>query len=115
MDTDWDESVILDLIHLSEFTGDNIDVRNSALNVFVDNAPGYYDLLLAANSENWKERAHKLKGAARSLGAWRTAKQGERAEYLETPFENDQAREACLIELKARLDELITHIQTILK
>ncbi|UTW54202.1 Hpt domain-containing protein [Kordiimonas sp. SCSIO 12610] len=115
MDTNWDESVILDLVHLSEFTGGNDDVRDSALRVFVENAPQYYELLVASDADNWKERAHKLKGAARSLGAWRTAKQGERAEFLEGPYENEAARLDCLSELKARLDELISHIQLILK
>ena len=114
MDTNWDETVILDLAHLTEFTGDSIDIRNSAMAVFVDNAPKYYDLLLAADESNWKERAHKLKGAARSLGAWRTAKQGERAEYLQEPFVNDQHRTECLQELKVRLDELIAHIKDVM-
>ncbi len=114
VNTDWDESVILDIAHLSEYTGGSDEIRDKALSVFIENAPEYYELLLSADTDNWKERAHKLKGAARGLGAWRTAKQGERAEFLDAPFINNEDRERCLHELKVRLDELIAHIQGLL-
>jgi HPt (histidine-containing phosphotransfer) domain-containing protein len=114
VNTDWDESVILDIAHLSEYTGDNDEIRDKALSVFIENAPEYYELLLSADADNWKERAHKLKGAARGLGAWKMAKQGERAEFLDAPFVNNEDRKRCLAELKTRLDELITHIKGLL-
>jgi HPt (histidine-containing phosphotransfer) domain-containing protein len=113
MASDWDENVILDMDHLQEYTGGDKEITAKALSIFCDNAPGYLELLKQADGETWKSRAHKLKGAARSLGAWRVAKQGERAEFLEDPMQVDGRKDACIAELEDRLDELIDHIKTL--
>ncbi|MCJ9430303.1 Hpt domain-containing protein [Kordiimonas marina] len=110
-ESDWDESVILDAGHLRGFTAGDTDLEITVLTVFTDNTPGYLETLRASDGENWKSDAHKLKGAARSIGAWRLARVAERAEFMGNPAPGDPRRDAVLDELKGRLDELIRHIE----
>jgi len=109
-ETKWDESVVLDRAHLSGFTGGDEDLEEEILGIFAINAPGYLAMLQAAPVTEWKAHAHKLKGAARSIGAWRLAVEAERAE-LEMPERSDTERAACLVELALRLEELLGVIQ----
>ena len=81
-ETNWDERVILDDCHLSKFTGGDPDFENQILGIFLDNAPKYLVELDTIDVGNWKATAHKLKGAARSIGAWQLARQAERAEHM---------------------------------
>ncbi len=110
-ETDWDESVILDEGHLSTFTGGDPDFENQILNIFLDNAPSYLTALKDVDDGSWKATAHKLKGAARSIGAWRLAREAERAEHLGAPSVGDQKRIATVSELQSRMENLVRHIK----
>jgi len=110
-ESNWDESVILDAGHLRGFTAGDTDLEITVLTVFTDNAPGYLETLRTSEGESWKSDAHKLKGAARSIGAWRLARDAERAEFMEKPAPGDAGRDAVLKGLDARLHELIRHIK----
>ncbi|MEX0297626.1 MAG: Hpt domain-containing protein [Kordiimonas sp.] len=110
-ETNWDESVILDEGHLSTFTGGDPDFENQILDIFLDNAPTYLTALIDVDGGNWKATAHKLKGAARSIGAWRLAREAERAEHLGAPAIDDRRRMATISELQLRMENLVHHIK----
>lgn len=110
-ETDWDEGIILDDNHLSTFTGGDPDFEDQILNIFLDNAPGYLVKLGTVDQGNWKATAHKLKGAARSIGAWQLARQAERAERMGTPAHGDTKRNAVVEELQARMTLLVKQIK----
>jgi len=107
----WDESVILDIVHLSNFTGNDPDFECQVLDIFMDNAPGYLEALSQTEQDGWKMRAHKLKGAARSIGAWQLARAGERAEQMSNPPAHDPKRIAILKTLEKRLADLGQYIE----
>ncbi len=107
----WDESVILDIAHLSGFTGGDPDFENQVLNIFLDNAPGYLISLSETDTENWKAAAHKLKGAARSIGAWRLACAAERAEKMRAPDQGDNTRAPIIATLQTRMSQLVDFIK----
>jgi len=107
----WDETVILDLAHLSGFTGGDPDFECQILDIFLDNAPGYLENLSAIDQENWKTTAHKLKGAARSIGAWALARAAERAEQMGSPEPTNLRRVQIIALLENRLAELIAFIE----
>lgn len=110
-ESDWDESIILDRDHLAAFTGGDPDFEKKILDIFLDNAPQYLASLRDTGASDWKATAHKLKGAARSIGAWNLAREGERAEHMGTPMEDDPKRQTILQELEKRLALLVSHIE----
>ncbi|WCL53081.1 Hpt domain-containing protein [Gimibacter soli] len=110
--SNWDESVILDRAHLAGFTGGDEDLEAEILGIFAANAPNYLETLKTAAVADWKAHAHKLKGAARGIGAWRLAVEAERAE-TEMPERSDAERAACLAELTVRLDALLAEIRAV--
>lgn len=110
-ESDWDENVLLDTDHLAEFTGGDPVFQKQVLKVFLDNAPTYLDVLCKPGNENWRTDAHKLKGAARSIGAWRLAREAERAEQLGFPASDDPRRASIGAELSVRLSATIEEIQ----
>lgn len=110
-ETNWDETVILDDEHLSTFTGGDPGFEAQILDIFLDNAPGYLAALRDTGVGEWKSTAHKLKGAARSIGAWRLAREAERAEHLGAPAVDDPRRATTLSELEVRLAGLVSHIE----
>ena len=77
----WDESVVLDPTHLRGFTGGDTDLEAQVLEIFIESAPTYLVALEAAGASEWQGCAHKLKGAARGIGAWCLAVAAERAEH----------------------------------
>ncbi|SDD57825.1 Hpt domain-containing protein [Kordiimonas lacus] len=105
-ESDWDESVVLDREHLKGYTGGDAYLARDVLKIFLDNAPLYLDALSSAEGDGWRSSAHKLKGAARGIGAWRLARAAERAEMLGEPAANDPRRGPILDTLKERLAEL---------
>jgi len=107
----WDETIILDHEHLSGFTGGDLDFECEVLDIFLNNAPGYLETLCDEESEGWRVTAHKLKGAARSIGAWRLARSAERAERLAAPMPDDPRRVAILKDLADRLATLVKFIK----
>lgn len=112
-ESNWDETIVLDRAHLAGFTGGDPSFEKQVLGIFMENAPSYLDILRECDSDNWKSSAHKLKGAARSIGAWRLARAAERAERMQPPMAADAKRDALFEDLQERLDSLLTHIQAI--
>lgn len=110
-EADWDETIVLDDTHLGTFTGGDPDFEKQILEIFLDNAPSYLTALKDVNQADWKSTAHKLKGAARSIGAWRLAKEAERAEHMGAPSLSDVRRRAVILELEDRLHGLVDHIK----
>lgn len=110
-ESNWDETVVLDVSHLSGFTGGDPDFECQVLDIFLDNAPGYLEILLSVEAEDWKTSAHKLKGAARSIGAWRLARAAERAEFMGSPASGDPKRNEVIKSMGERLAELVRFIK----
>jgi len=108
----WDEAVVLDVAHLSGFTGGDPDFESHILGIFVDNAPGYLKALARTEEDGWKTTAHKLKGAARSIGAWNLARAAERAEKMPSPAAEAAERRQILKTLEGRMKNLLHFIET---
>ncbi|MFC4349649.1 Hpt domain-containing protein [Kordiimonas lipolytica] len=111
-ESDWDESVVLDRKHLVGYTGGDEYLARDVLKIFLENAPLYLDTLEAAEGEGWRSSAHKLKGAARGIGAWRMARAAERAEMMGEPAADDPRRPKILGVLRERLGELAAAINS---
>ncbi len=107
----WNEEIYLDEKHLEEFTGADRGLQEQVLDIFMDNAPKYLETLCQPGNENWRSDAHKLKGAARSIGAWRLACEAERAEAMGYPPLDDPRRLEAGRELLLRLEETISVIR----
>lgn len=107
----WDEAVILDVAHLSGFTGGDPDFESHILGIFVDNAPGYLQALASIEEDGWKTTAHKLKGAARSIGAWNLARAAERAEKMPSPAVDAVGRHQILKILNDRMKNLLLFVE----
>lgn len=108
----WDETIVLDISHLSGFTGGDPDFECQVLDIFLDNAPGYLEALCQTGQEDWRATAHKLKGAARSIGAWRLARVAERAEHMGSPAVDDPRRKDITKLLGERLADLVRFIRS---
>ena len=107
----WNENIVLDESHLDDFTGGDKGFQEQVLGIFLENAPTYLETLCKPGNENWRSDAHKLKGAARSIGAWRLACEAERAEAMGYPPSNDPRRLESSRELLSRLEETVRVIQ----
>jgi len=107
----WDETIVLDISHLSGFTGGDPDFECQILDIFLANAPGYLDTLEKTDQEGWKATAHKLKGAARSVGAWALARAAEKAELMGNPETDDPRRTKIIVLLAERMKELVLFIE----
>ncbi|WP_417450205.1 Hpt domain-containing protein [Kordiimonas sp.] len=101
-----DHEGTLDPLHLSGFTGGDEDLEVEVLQIFQANAPGYLAVLESAGPGNWKPAAHKLKGAARGIGAWSLAREAERAEHNASEAADAEGREARLSQLRECLQQL---------
>ncbi|WP_417457321.1 Hpt domain-containing protein [Kordiimonas sp.] len=109
--SNWNEDVVLDPDHLRGFSGGDRDFEAQILAVFADKAPGYLADLSSAGETDWRSNAHKLKGAARSIGAWRLAREAERAEHQDGIHEDDTLKTRVLQELDSRLQQLLDTIK----
>lgn len=105
----WDEKIIYDPNHLADFTAGDQELIHEVLVTFKRNAPNYL-LELAKAEGDWRQKAHKLKGAARAIGAWNLAVEAERAERANEPVTGSPARKARVAELAKRLELLISHL-----
>lgn len=103
----WNENIVLDQSHLDDFTGGDRGFQEQVLSIFLENAPKYLEILCKPGNENWRSDAHKLKGAARSIGAWRLACEAERAEAMGYPPLNDPRRIEAGKELRVRLEQTV--------
>lgn len=73
---------VLDRNILIEATGGDQELIGEILAVFFGNAPDYLDALdQAETAQDWQAHAHKIKGAARGLGAGELAKAAAEIEY----------------------------------
>lgn len=108
----WNEKVVLDHKHLTGYTGGDVELARQVLEIFADNAPTYLASLKASDCDSWRQAAHKLKGAARGIGAWRLARAAERAEFMGEPKLEDPKRQAILSELDDRLSQLLAEIKS---
>ncbi|GHF26286.1 hypothetical protein GCM10017044_21510 [Kordiimonas sediminis] len=103
----WDESIVFDSTHFRDFTEGDPYLETDVLSIFIENAPTYLEALKSAGPGEWRTCAHKLKGAARSIGAWNLAREAERAEHRNTLGLDDPDRNVFIQELHARLETLI--------
>ena len=111
-ESDWDESLILDLAHLKEFTAGDEQLEQHVLSLFAEHAPVYLKDLKNSDPDDWRSTAHKLKGAARSIGAWRLAREAERAEHMSgANIIGIEKRKETLVELGFRLDQLMDFLE----
>ncbi len=109
MGNSGDTLMVLDREFLRGFTAGDPDLERHLINVFIDHAPSYLENLQLADGENWQAAAHKLKGAARSVGAFQLA---EAAEKAETIRQDDKRREA-LAGLENKLQVLCSYVESI--
>ncbi len=105
----WDKALLLDHSFLDDYTGHDPDLKADVLNIFKDKAPGYLSDL-ASDDGNWAARAHKLKGAARGIGAWNLAVAAERAEQMSEPPLNSDHRHQIIADLSERLNALLNYL-----
>lgn len=95
-----------DRAYFASYTGGDDVLANEVLDLFFDNAPSYLDALTKAEgSDDWRAAAHRLKGAARSIGARPLARAAAEAETAPRP---DQA--AAVERVRAELDRLRAHL-----
>ena len=95
---DWD--------YFRNFINDDIDLELEILSIFLESAPVYIEEIEVSSVADWPAACHKLKGAARAIGAWALAYQTELAELSQTPDQASDARRAIITELKNRYNEL---------
>ncbi len=75
----------VDLIHLSRQTGGDRDLEREVLAMFLSQCHQAVEAIAHADGERARrENAHRLKGCARAIGAWRVAVEAERVEAGET-------------------------------
>ena len=104
----------LDLVHLAKYTFGDRGLECELLGLFRSQAGIYVNRLeTAANTKEWADAAHSLKGSARGLGAWAL---GDIAEDVEPLSFDDEAgrgiavarvREAILV-VNVYIDELMS-------
>jgi HPt (histidine-containing phosphotransfer) domain-containing protein len=111
----WDERIVLDTGHLRGFTGGDSDLEAQVLEIFRSSAPAYLSALEAADDAAWKGCAHKLKGAARGIGALRLSCLAERVEHDSAAPTDRALAERHFRELPERLQQLSEAITMRLK
>lgn len=92
---DWD--------HLREFVSNDRDLEIEILSIFLENIPCYIKELEISDVMEWAATCHKLKGAARAIGAWAFAYQSELAEFSDPPEIGSQERVIVMECLKGKL------------
>ena len=96
---DWD--------HLREFVSNDRDLEIEILSIFLENIPDYIKELEISDAVEWASTCHKLKGAARAIGAWAFAYQCELAEFSDPPEIGSQERIIIIECLKEKLKPLL--------
>lgn len=59
----------LDRSHLADYTGGDRELEREIIGLFLANLPSYLEAFERAGEAEWRSAAHRLKGAARSIGA----------------------------------------------
>ena len=88
-------------------TGGDRDLAREVIGIFLDNARDYLGALDgAADLAAWQGAAHKLKGAARGLGAWRLEELCRQAEAV---GDLEGERHALSTAIAAAIDDIRAH------
>lgn len=101
---DWD--------HLREFVSDDSDLEIEILSIFFENTPNYIKELESSDVMEWAATCHKIKGAARAIGAWAFAYQSELAELADPPEIDSSGRKVIIDILKGKLKVLQQEISS---
>lgn len=106
----------IDLAHLGIYTQGDAALERELFQLFGGSARSYVDAMRRAEDhEAWRQAAHGLKGAARSIGAFGVADLAERAEEADEPVGSDEAA-GYLSDLEAALDQvdrfIAAHLET---
>lgn len=82
--------MILDTGQLADYSGGDRELEAQILSSFLANALAYLDAIdVASGTDSWPACVHKLKGAARAVGAEHLANLAEAAEILTDPSEQN--------------------------
>lgn len=100
----------IDREHLAGYSGGDAALEAELVEFFAENAVLYIEELAAAgDAQAWRMAAHKLKGAARSIGALDL---GNEAEKAERAFETLQAS-GSETEKQRQLDALMAQLERV--
>lgn len=103
----------VDLAHLARYTLGDVALEREVLELFCTQAVAYLEQLRAATSQkDWSHAAHSLKGSARAIGAWRTARVAEHIEALRADIP-PEVRAAQVDELEASLREATAFVASL--
>ncbi|MFZ5609127.1 MAG: Hpt domain-containing protein [Pseudomonadota bacterium] len=104
--------MLYDRAHLAGFTEGDLDLEHALLSAFCANARDYLDILMRAPAgQEWTDQAHKLKGAANSVGVWSVARWCALAEDEPEKFINADQRQKLadhILDVIARLENAIS-------
>lgn len=100
----------VDREHLAGYTGGDKALEAELVAFFAENAVLYIkDLAAAPDAEAWRAAAHKLKGAARSIGAFLLGNEAEKAEKASATLltaGSEMEKQQQLSALKAELERV---------
>ncbi|GER06958.1 hypothetical protein GCM10007972_19940 [Iodidimonas muriae] len=96
----------IDHTHLDNFTGGDKALQDEVIDIFIKNTPDYFAALETSSPQDWRTALHRLKGAARSIGAKPFALLAQKAEKAEP--KDYEAHRCALREEFARLKATIT-------
>lgn len=105
--------MIIDSNHLRSFTLGDEDLERDLLRLFRENMPDYIAILeneLSTGSEEFARTAHKIKGVARGLGAFKMASLAQKIEIISVPEDRVLAlKQLCcvVLETETELEKLI--------
>ncbi len=88
------DDAALDRDHLDAYTDGDKSLQREVLSLFAEQAPRYIASLARAldDDEAWRRTAHRLKGAARAVGARRLADGAAAAEVAPPTDRQDRLR-----------------------
>ncbi len=92
----------IDRTHLASFTGGDPELDMDLIRSFAEKTEGYLLALSQSKGENWKDMAHKIKGAARAIGAFEMGDLAEKAEHLPA----SDAKDPILNSLRKALNDI---------
>ncbi|MGI9371352.1 MAG: Hpt domain-containing protein [Hyphomicrobiales bacterium] len=107
-------SAPVDLIHLNHYTMSDEGLQREVLQLFCNQVETYVQHLWhAVSQDDWYLAAHTLKGAARSIGAWKVASAAEKAECIKD-FDDTFNRTEAFSRVEDAVDEARSFILTMI-
>jgi len=94
----WNSEIIFDMQHVRSFTLGDDELEAEVLSIFTSEMPGYLDVLRQVDLAGWADAAHKVKGAARGIGAWNLADLAADCEEMPTDDIYEPAQRLALVE-----------------